>query len=233
MENKEKSIKILFKVDDLIKITPQVIRLDTIAKQYSIKLAWGIVGSSLLIPKLQNCISFVRYIYWIKKAHKSGIYEFWNHGFTHSNAPIEFYDQPCCEQVKSIAYTQCLIKALLGFECITFGAPENKKDVATVEALNNFPEIKLWFYGNSYFNHWQTYKNTIINRAVELENTVGVPCLERLKRDFEKKEKNHDFFSLQIHPNMWNNSEFEEFIRCLEYLKEKKCTYILPRDLLA
>ncbi|MCZ7612284.1 MAG: hypothetical protein M5T52_01705 [Ignavibacteriaceae bacterium] len=60
-----------------------------------------------------------------------------------------------------------------------------------------------------------------------MEFPVGNP-------DFNSFLKNHsvssNYIVFQIHPNMWDENQFNEFKKIIDFLKEEKCTFILPRE---
>jgi hypothetical protein len=67
----------------------------------------------------------------------------------------------------------------------------------------------------------------VLGRSSDMEYPVGNP-------DYESFVKNHDLTSryivFQIHPNMWDENQFEEFKKIISYLKEQKLTFILPYE---
>jgi hypothetical protein len=103
----------------------------------------------------------------------------------------------------------------------TFGAPGNAIDVNTALALNAFDDIKVWFFGK------ENSKKIVLGRSADMEYPVGNP-------DYTSFVKNHDinneYTVFQIHPNMWDENQFNEFKKIITYLKEEKLTFILPYE---
>lgn len=210
------NINVIFKMDDLTGLSENVCRLDELVQKNKLKISWGIIGNSLEV-------SDDAYFYWIKEKYVSGQYEFWNHGYTHASDPYEFLGQSEKLQLDHIEKTQTLGLQRLGIVFRAFGAPANKIDENTAEALKKVTDIKVWLYG------LPEYGIDVFPRYVNMEVPVGVPSLSRLQTDWAKlSEKQKKMVVLQAHPNMWNDGGFQEFEKIVKFLKSERVNFVLP-----
>lgn len=165
----------------------------------------------------------------LKYLERTGYIELWIHGYDHRLGALhpngelydEFRNSSLEFQKEQIKKALDISKQKLGFTMRTFGAPGNAIDKNTSAALDAFDEIKVWFFGQEGSNKF------VLGRSAEMEYPVGNP-------DFKSFVKNHDkkssYIVFQIHPNMWNENQFEEFTKIISYLKEQKLTFILPYE---
>lgn len=211
--------KVILKMDDLSEINPNVRKLDKIVDKEKIKVTWGVIGADLNIMPDDD-------VKWIIEKQKSGYYQFWNHGYTHSMNPCEFKGATIDEQRDSLKRTQDLGKSKLGITFTAFGSPGNAIDENSAKALDFFPEITTWFFGLPDCN-----EKNILEQNMVLESRVGHVDFKNLKYNFEKNDSNTDIITLQGHPNLWNRSNFLEFIKIVKYLKKQGCTFVLPEEI--
>ena len=165
----------------------------------------------------------------LKYLSRTGYIELWIHGYDHRlgakypNGELydEFRNSSFEFQKEQIKKAIDLSKQKLDFTMQTFGAPGNAVDDNTALALNAFDDIKVWFFG------MEGSRQIILGRSADMEYPVGNP-------DYNSFVKNHDinneYTVFQIHPNMWDENQFNEFKKIITYLKEEELTFVLPYE---
>lgn len=202
--------------------------VDTLEKK-KIKASFGIILNSLEDDN-------TAYFDWIKELNGKGIVEFWNHGVTHSEKKEngekiqEFKNSSLEEQKSTIEKGQKLAKAKLGFDLAAISTPFNSFNDNTEKALEDFPEIKVWFFGPA---KPKFSKKLILERVVDLESSVGNPDFEKFKESYESKARDKEYIVLQGHPRSWDDKKYENFEKVVDYLLEKKCVFMSPSEYLA
>ncbi|MEA3316230.1 MAG: DUF2334 domain-containing protein [Campylobacterota bacterium] len=190
-----------------------------IIEKHNIKANIGVIGNSLIFEDK-------KYFKWIKKYNKSGLIEFWNHGFLHRQ--FKFDNQSYREfrgtnkkyQFRSITYSNKLAKKRLGFKFKTFGAPYNAIDENTSKALNK-TDIKYYFFG------LKSFKGINITNRINIEYPTHIVNLDYFNKNFKKL----DYIVIQVHPNSWDINAFKEFENMILFLLEKRCEFILAKEL--
>jgi peptidoglycan/xylan/chitin deacetylase (PgdA/CDA1 family) len=187
-----------------------------------IKASAGIICNSLQTDD-------ARYFGLLQYLDQTGYIELWNHGYDHILDALhtdgtmydEFQNSSLEFQKEQLRKAQTLAEEKLNITLRTFGAPGNAIDSTTMQALESFNEIKVWFFGLNGSS------KLVLGRSIDMEYPVGNP-------DYNSFVKNHDinkeYTVFQIHPNMWDENQFNEFKKIINYLKEEKLTFILPYD---
>jgi len=214
---------VIFKCDDLLDLTDNVLAFDKIVSEKNIKATWGVIGWSLINPSKQ-------YIDWVKERNSGGQYEFWNHGFWHGHLhpknPYDFQNHSILYQYRTIQRTQKAAKQVFGFTLHCFGAPANKIDYRTAIALMFCHSIKAWFYGYKFSG------KDIFVRTVDIEFPAGGNVdFEKFKNAYIKWGKKHDLITYQLHPNKWEDKDFKEFEKIVDFLKSENIEFLLPKDI--
>ncbi len=196
-----------------------------IVEKKKIKASFGIILNSL---EKDN----QAYFDWIKEQDKKGNIEFWNHGMTHAEnketKAQEFNKGSSYEEQKAtLEKGQKLAKEKLGITLTTLGTPFNSFSDDTEKALEDFPEIKVWFFGPG---KPKISKKLILGRVVNLESQVGNPDFDKFKESYEAKGKDREYIVLQGHPPMWDDKKFENFEKTIDYLLEKGCVFMTPSE---
>ena len=214
---------VIFKCDDLARITKSVKILDFLTKLFCVKLSWGIIGKSLQNPS-------TRYVAWLKKRYASGRYHFFNHGYFHlCEKEYEFDQKPLSYQTAMLRNTQTLDKKHLNITINTFGAPANHIDQNTAVALSSFPEIKYWYYGRNP----NTQTPIVLPRLIDVEQSVGIIDFAFFKAAWQAHPKQKgEIITLQMHPNMWHHVHFLHFCTVIAFLRSEGAYFITPNDLL-
>jgi predicted deacetylase len=218
---------VILKADDLIHDENNIISknwykfFDYVVSQ-KIKTSVGMVVNSLNTDD-------ERYPALLKYLHRTGVIEFWNHGYDHrlgakdesGNIYDEFRNSSLEFQIEQLKKSQSLVKEKLGIKFSTFGAPGNAIDSTTIKALNQFNEIKIWFYGLDGSD------KLVLERTSDMEYPAGKPDYNSFIENYDSTK---EYLVFQIHPNMWDENQFEEFKKIVSYLKDKNLTFILPTE---
>lgn len=199
-----------------------------------IKASAGVIGCSLIRNNL-------KYFRWIKAANDSKTIEIWNHGFNHSKKSkdlIEFCGTTYEEQYNSIKATQSLGKEKLGITFSTFGAPWNKIDNNTADVLKNFPDIKVWFSGDTDLK--SIYSLKISKRYERYISNSPDPKLSSFDFTFDSFLEKYDdlilpYEVLQFHPSGWKNKNtLMEFYKIMEFLRNSpNVKFMTPSEYVA
>ena len=215
---------IILKLDDIVTDrAPRWQRVTDFLEENDLKGSFGIIGYSL---EEDN----PAYFKWIKDLQATGRIEFWNHGYRKrlgSDKPGEFegsYD----DQKRSLLRTQELAKAKLGIELKVFGPHWSGTNEATARALEEIPEITMWFYGPA-----KSTNKFVFKRVLTLENPTHVPDFEKFKARYEQVARNEKCLALQGHPNSWNEERWENFVKIIEFLKRQGCVFMTPSEYVA
>ncbi|RME00072.1 MAG: DUF2334 domain-containing protein [Calditrichaeota bacterium] len=190
-----------------------------------IKCSVGIIGKSLAQGN-------IAYAILIQSYYNLGLFEFWNHGYTHllngTNAAgetfHEFYNTSYHEQKDHLLKTQNLARERLGFPLHTFGAPGNAFDKNTLRAIDEIDELKVWLFGDTVSS------KLVLTRLINIEYPSGVPNYAKFTSDYNNLGNSADYLVLQIHPNHWDNSMFNEFKQALDFLLQQQVTFITPYE---
>ena len=168
-----------------------------------------------------------RYFGLLKYLVKTGYIELWNHGYDHRldaqhpdgvlydeyrNSSLEF-------QKEQLRKAQILAEDKLNITLRTFGAPGNAIDSTTILALQTFDEIKVWFFGLSGSG------KLVLERSADMEYPAGKPDYNSFVQNYNPSK---EYLVFQIHPNQWDEEQFDEFKKIISYLKDLQSTFILP-----
>lgn len=220
--------KIVLKLDDLKPVRGKVhekwIKVADFAKERNIKTAFGIIAQGLE----EDCPAFVQ---WVKDANAGGQIEFWNHGYDHlgDEQIKEFCGQSLEYQKDHLARCSQLARTKLGFPMVSFGAPFNATDKATLQALSEDQDIRVWMYGNSK----TTAGKTVLKRNdVTIETPTFIPNFAGFIEAYAHN-RGANYFVMQGHPTHWDNDRFEQFRMIVDFLIAQKAVFVLPRELAA
>ncbi|MDZ7370355.1 MAG: DUF2334 domain-containing protein [candidate division KSB1 bacterium] len=217
---------VIFKADDLIWDRKTVLpagwfRFIELIRSKKARAALGIIGNYLEKADTQFCRT-------VKDLTVGGTFEIFNHGFTHQiggsawtnpDKPSEFYRTSEAEQLASLRKTQRLAREKLGLTLRAFGAPGNAFDKTTVRVINKDPDILIWFFGDP------ACSKLVLKRAGEIEYPTPNPSFTEFAKRYDASREMYVF---QVHPHHWNEAQFQEFERILDFLVEKKVTFLTP-----
>lgn len=226
--------RIVLKLDDFRPVRgkphPQWLKVAEFAKSKNIKVNFGIVAQGLA----EECPDFVA---WTKERNASGMIEFWNHGWDHGERAgengkriQEFCGESYEYQKKHLSDSNRLAREKLGFPFVTFGAPFNTTDAATLKVLQEDPDIKVWLYGNTR----NTAGKTVLDRTfpVSLESPTFIPNYAAFVEGYAHN-RGSAYFVLQGHPANWNDERREQFVKIVEFLIAQQDEFVLARDMTA
>jgi len=187
------------------------------------KAALGIIGHYLDKGDATYCRL-------LKELDASSTFELWNHGYTHSvggsalvnpELPSEFYLTSLEEQIMHLYKTQDLARQKLDINLHTFGAPGNAIDQNTTFTVESCPDIWVWFFGDPKSN------TVVLKRGGEIEFPTPNANFEEFSKRYDP---NRNCYVYQIHPNKWDDQQFSEFTRILDFLLEQQVTFINPAE---
>ena len=224
---------VILKLDDLTTkdadasgVSTRWQQIANFVEKKKIKASVGIIANSLDADK-------PAFFEWIKAQNKKGLLEFWNHGQTHSEKLVdgkkihEFKNVPFEEQKATLEKSQKLAKEKLGFDFAAIGTPFNTCSEDTEKVLEEFPEIKVWFFGPA---KPKFSKKLILERTVDLEKPVLNPDFEQFKTAYEKLAVDKEYIVLQGHPMGWKGERFKNFESAVDYLLAKGCVFMTPSE---
>jgi len=221
---------IVLKLDDVVAyrsedgspVSDRWQRITDFLKVSEIKASYGIIGFSL---EEDN----EAYFDWIKDLHKSGLIEFWNHGYRNRKATDKTgeFEGSSEEQRAALEKTQRLAKEKLGIELKAFGPHWSGTNKHTTRALEGIPEIKIWFYGRKGATKF------IFPRFLTLEYPTHVADFAKFKAAYERVGHDKKCLALQGHPNSWNDERWANFVKIIDYLRSKGCLFMTPSEYMA
>ena len=219
--------KIILKLDDVVAhssskaapVSPGWQRVTDFLKESKIKASYGVIGYSL---EQDN----TAYFDWIKTLHKSGLIEFWHHGYRQRKRtdPTGEFEESFDIQKAALERTQWLAKKKLGITFRTFGPHWSGTNAHTVRALEGLPEITMWFYGPKATTKF------VFEGVLTLESPVHVPNFAWFKARYDRVAFEKPYLALQGHPNSWDEERWDNFVQIIDYLKSKGCVFVTPSE---
>jgi peptidoglycan/xylan/chitin deacetylase (PgdA/CDA1 family) len=218
---------IILKADDLIYDDKKIVsdnwtRFLHYAVSKKIKASVGLICNSLETED-------GRYFGLLQYLDRTGYIELWNHGYDHrldaQHPDGELYDEfrnsSLDFQKEQLRKAQTLADEKLNITLRTFGAPGNAIDSNTISALKEFDEIKVWFFG------LEDSDKLVLGRSAEMEYPTGKPDYNSFVQNYDPSK---EYLVFQIHPNQWDEDQFDEFKKIISYLKDFQTTFILPYE---
>ena len=225
---------VVLKVDDLAtgggNVPRNWKRITDFAQERKIKLSIGIIVQSLGTANPS-------YINYIKDLQKTGLFEFWFHGWDHKTwtedgkTLQEFKGTPYEHQKESFVKSQALMKEKLGFVFTTFGSPFNGMDENTYKVFSEDPDMKIFLYANPA-DQAKIPGKVILDRVggVNIEDPLFVPNADKFIAGYLKNAKNRRFYVIQGHPNQWNDARWAEFVKLVDYLLANHIPIVTPTE---
>jgi peptidoglycan/xylan/chitin deacetylase (PgdA/CDA1 family) len=225
---------VVLKVDDLAtgggNVPRNWKRITDFAVERKIKLSVGIIAESLGTANPS-------YINYIKDLQKTGLIEFWFHGWNHkqweeNGVKLQEFKGTTYEQQKaSFVNSQALAKEKLGFGFTTFGSPFNGFDDATFKVFAEDPDMKVFLYANRG-DQPKIPGKVILERVggVNIEDPLFVPNADKFITGYLKNAKGRSYYVIQGHPNQWNDERWAEFVRLVDYLQQNKIPIVTPTE---
>ena len=217
---------IILKLDDVIAyksssqlpVSPRWQRVTDFLKESDIKASFGVIGFSLEEDNPS-------YFDWIKTLHKSGLIEFWNHGYRNRRGwdKTGEFEGSFEDQKTALERTQMLAKEKLGIELKAFGPHWSGTNEHTARAVEGIPEIKMWFHGPKE-------STKFIFEVLTLENPTHVPDFAKFKAAYDRVGHDKKCLALQGHPLSWDDERWANFVKIIDYLKSKGCVFMTPSE---
>jgi len=243
-------IPVVLKVDDLTvggngSVPARWKRITDFAIERKIKLSIGIIAKSL---EGDN----PAYSAYLKDLQKSGLIEFWFHGYDHGEHQedgkkySEFSNRPYDEQKRRFDISQKLAVEKLGAPFVTYGPPGGGNTQgssadwdATVRVMAEEPAMKIWLYpkalDESGAKLQSAGKVTILDRVyqVNIEQPLFVPSPEKFIAAYSKYAAGRHYYILQGHPNQWDDARWAEFVKLVDYLQANHIPIVTPTELVS
>jgi peptidoglycan/xylan/chitin deacetylase (PgdA/CDA1 family) len=223
---------ILLKLDDVVArrvgakpVSDRWLKVHDYLKSGGIKGSFGVITESL---EKDNAI----YFQWLKDVQAAGLIELWLHGYKMRGPSDqgEFEHGNAIEQQAILEKASRLAKEKLGFPFSAFGPHWSGTTVATDEALEAVPDIKIWLYGPA---KPKFFKRLSIERVMALENPTFVPDAVKFKTFYEKNAATREVLVLQGHPDQWDDTRWAGFVEIIEFLKSRNVVFMTPSEYLA
>ena len=189
-----------------------------------IKSAMGVIGVSLVEDN-------PGYYKWITdRSVPCGYIEFWNHGFHHRSAddPDGEFERSYEEQMYSFRMTDSLAYSKLGLQFPVWGPHWSGSNEYTDLALSQLPQIRMTFGYPQFARH---YRGFVFKNRIDVEHPTHNPDFEAFKKTYLEKSKEWDFFFLQGHPNSWDDTRWDNFVKSVEYLEKEGVQFVTPTEL--
>ena len=229
---------IIIKADDLGDMTPKWEQFISKSMENNVPVSIGIISKNMTSAATKSKAKE------LAQSHNNVgqlSIQFWNHGYDHlrTNNVEEFKTPDLVYQSEHIKLSQDFFKDTLDINCDTFSTPFNESSDITFEALKSFPEIKVWMcyqlHEKQFHTSWVNPNWNIIGVGqnqilldIKCESVLHVPS-KSVKMILEKN-KHLPYLIIQIHPNTWNDQEFQDYQALLDYLKEKKMIFMTPQE---
>jgi peptidoglycan/xylan/chitin deacetylase (PgdA/CDA1 family) len=221
---------VVLKLDDVVsgpagQVVPQ--RWQRVADYLEgkkIKSSMGVIGYSLVDDN-------PTYFKWITdRTTPCGYIEFWNHGF-HSRTeedPLGEFERSYAEQLYSFRMTDSLAYTKMGLQFPVWGPHWSGSNEDTDRALAQMPQIRMTF---SYPPNAVHYKGFVFKNRLDIEFPTHNPDFEAFRKTYLEKSKGWDYFFLQGHPNSWDETRWENFVKIIEYLEKEGVRFVTPTEL--
>lgn len=222
---------VLLKLDDVTNVSAKWQKITDYLESNQIAASFGVIGDSL-----EN--DNPSYFSWLKKRVEVDVIELWNHGY-HSNFAKnkatgilgEFDGTTADLQTQSLTKTQSLAKQKIGIALHGFGPHNSALDGNSYLQLDQLPEIQyVWFYVPKDQLIHQAF---VFQRVANLEHPIFHPNAAAFMQDYLNRPKNLGYIAIQGHPNMWDDQDFENFVRIIDFLRSEKATFCKPSQVIA
>lgn len=221
IENKTEGV--LLKLDDFMPnsagdLSVNWKRTINFLAQNNIPASFGVLGDNLFI-------SSNKFLKEVSGLSKTGLFEFWNHGYSNkNNSPV--FEDTINEQYIRFCEIQEWVKSMTGNVSEFFGPHSGNINPATFYALSKIKEIKgIWFY-KAPVDLAQRF--VVVPRIVEAEKPIFYPNEESIMNGI----KANGIKVLQFHPNTWADETFEDFTVIVKRLLRKGVEFRLPSAIL-
>lgn len=203
-------------------LPPRWQTFNTYIIEQNINAGLGLIGNSLEDDNPE-------YFEHLLELHNSPHFEIWHHGYDHllrgtnekGETYHEFSNTSLDHQLDHLRKTQRLAKEKVGITLRTFGAPGNQIDDTTCQALDQMPELEVWFYASP------NAKQFDLKRTISVEYPTHNPDFDAFKEHYSP---DYACLVLQLHPNSWDEDRFAHFDQIIQFLLNKDVSFILPYE---
>jgi hypothetical protein len=213
---------VIWKIDDVragekARLSPGFKRIGDWSEQQKIPVTMGVICNALTNPNAED-------VTWIKKhaVENGGLIEFWLHGLDHQSNTLpdgqktyEFKGTPLKFQSEHLKQACDLFAKTTGLTFRTFGAPYNQIDEQTPDALDQTPNLTIWFYGPN-----QDKRRQVLTRTLNLEIATGKISAETFLASYHKKPATSPLV-LQGHGAQWDEASYRDFLQIADFLKKE------------
>ncbi|MCW1884502.1 polysaccharide deacetylase family protein [Luteolibacter flavescens] len=222
----------IIKADDVTGVNAKWERFFLLAEKHGVPVSAGVIGNSF---EKQDA----KYDEWLKKWEATGKVEFWNHGWDHRRwdengaYKSEFSGSGYEHQKTHLVKTQEAGEAALGKPFIAFGTPFNDMDADTAKALNEIPQLKLFFCRPESEPAKLLEGKILLPMHLRGENDgTGKPNFAKFKEEYEKRKDDPSLTpcAFQFHPGFFSEAAFADFSAIVEFLKAEGWSFMLPAD---
>lgn len=214
---------IILKLDDLRASNNECTFLPTLKylADKEIKAGLGAIATdfdstaqNLLLPFLQA-----------KDSLGQPLFEIWNHGFDHVRP--EFSGTGYEYQKRHYTEAAQKMKACLGIQMHSFGAPYNDSDSVCNRVLAEDTACKVFMFARIYPPAGACY--IILRNRVNMENGTGNPEFRYFLENYRQYNSVYtDYMVLQGHPNLWTAEQLNQFDQIIAFLRAEGCRFVLP-----
>ncbi|MCD7937006.1 MAG: hypothetical protein LUG98_09120 [Tannerellaceae bacterium] len=219
---------VLLKLDDVhygnngAAVPPRWDKVADYLEGKQIKAGFGIIGYSL-------AEDHPGYFQWIKDRADRGYIEFWNHGYYNrgDGDTIGEFERSYEEQYRALFLTDSLAKANLGLTLRVWGPHWSSTNEDTDRALSNMPGIRMTL-GSP--RNPEYFKGYVFPNNLQMEYPVHNPNFDEFVKSYKGEWKDLDFFYLQGHPNSWDDTRWDNFVRIIEFLESENVRFVTPTE---
>ena len=183
---------------------------------------------------------------WISERRAKGCVSFWLHGWDHATwtAPDgkkynEMVHRTEEEAFARFAKSQELAEKEFGFKFRAYGPAGGiygpSVDAEAMKALKREKDLKIIFYPQPADKVSKLYDGDpdllVLDRvwAVNMESSVGVADYQKFLNGYAKN-LDRKFFFLQSHPAAWDDNRFAQFVKVIEFLKDRGTKFMTPEE---
>lgn len=221
----ESSRKIFLKLDDVVvkdNSTLGAATLDYLVEK-KIKASFGLVATRNDASTLSIFGNYLNE----KNENNEKLIEIWHHGYDHLNP--EFDGTSYTYQKEHFDNADEVLSNLLRLQMHTFGAPFNHNDDTTNLVVSENSNYKVTFFNNPAPDSNTGILN--LKNRVNIENGTGNPEYDYFVTNYNTyKDSYLDYMVLQGHPNVWDESNLNEFKKIIDFLLIEGCEFFLPYD---
>ena len=221
----------VLKLDDVVAggrgqvVPPRWQRVADYLEGKKIKSSMGVIGFSLVDDN-------PAYFKWITDRAERGYIEFWNHGFRQRLASDEFGEFEGSygyeEQLQALRLTDRLATEKLGLKMSVWGPHWSGTNEHTDRALAQVPQIRMTF---GYPPKVEHYKGFVFRKKIDIEYPTHNPDFEAFLKAYQSKKNSLDSFYLQGHPDSWDETRWENFVKIIEFLQTENVRFVTPSEL--